>query len=130
MTTKWNHEGDDMINGKEWAAVIVASFVVIAFVAAGFTQAVFSAVYGKPIVFGSDWFAAMLSLSSAAVGWLMGKKQDNGPGVQSAIDTSNIEAVNISQTSRQTPGTTTTTVTTPPAPVATKPVQPPPIRPV
>jgi hypothetical protein len=118
MTTKWNSEGDEMVNGKEWAAVIVASFVVIAFVVAGFTQAIFGAVYGTPIQFGSDWFAAMLSLSSAAVGWLMGKKQDNGPGAQSTIDTNNVETVNVNSR----------TVAATPPPVARTPV--PPVKPL
>lgn len=107
-----------MVNGREWAGIVVASFIVIAFVIAGFVQALMTAVYGVTVSFGSDWFAAMLSLSSAAVGWLMGKRPTNegNPGTSSVIDTQTVDSVNIN-TAR--PPTTQTA--RPAAPVATQP---------
>lgn len=113
-----------MINGREWAAIIIASFIVIAFVVAGFVQALMSAIYGVTVSFGSDWFAAMLSLSSAAVGWLMGKRPNEAqhPATSSMIDTQTVDSVNINTTAK--PTQVTATVAQRPAPVATSPQRP------
>lgn len=77
---------------REKAGVIVAAVIIIAFIAVGFVQVAASWFTGRPISVPGDWMAAMLSLASAALGFLIGKQSSQpGPGevahVQEAIAT-------------------------------------------
>ena len=72
---------------RENAGVLVAAIVVMAFVGIGFLQMLSEAIFGVPMTAPGDWMAAMLSLASAALGYLIGKQTtQNGanPG-QSAV---------------------------------------------
>lgn len=58
---------------REYAGVLVAFLVVIAFVVIGYAQMSANIFLGIDIDAPSDWMAAMLSLASAALGYLIGK---------------------------------------------------------
>jgi hypothetical protein len=61
-------------NPRERVGVLVAAFIVIAFIAIGFVHVTTYIVTGTKIDFPPDWNAAMLSLASAALGFLIGKQ--------------------------------------------------------
>lgn len=63
---------------KETAAAFTAFLVVLAFVAIGFLVMGAEALAGIKISAPGDWLAAMLSLASAALGFLIGKQADPG----------------------------------------------------
>ena len=63
---------------REYAGVLCAFVVVTAFIATGFLQMASEAVFGIKVTAPPDWSAAMLSLASAALGFLIGK-QSTGP---------------------------------------------------
>lgn len=63
---------------KETAAAFTAFLVVLAFVSIGFITMGVEAVLGVKIVAPGDWLAAMLSLASAGLGFLIGKQADPG----------------------------------------------------
>ena len=63
---------------KELAGVLVASIIVIAYIAIGFVSiaaTMFFAIEVKPPI---EWSSAMLSLASAALGFLIGKSSPVG----------------------------------------------------
>lgn len=61
-------------NRREIFGVYIAAFIVISYVAVGFVYVAIVLVKGQGIVFPSDWTASMLSLASAAFGFLVGKQ--------------------------------------------------------
>lgn len=58
---------------RDAAGVFTAFIIVIAFIAIGFVAFFFTAVIGVDAKFDAGWLAAMLSLASASVGFLLGK---------------------------------------------------------
>lgn len=75
---------------KEVAGVLCAFLVVMAFVLIGFSQMATTIMLGTTISAPSDWMAAMLSLASAALGFLIGKnvqqEQESANGDLAASD--------------------------------------------
>lgn len=65
---------------REWAGVLCAFIVVMAFTSLGFVQMFIQVTTGAIIVSPADWNAAMLSLASAALGYLIGKTAGVIPG--------------------------------------------------
>ena len=61
---------------KETAATFTAFLVVLAFVAVGFLTMATEAFLGIKVAAPGDWLAAMLSLASAGLGFLIGKQID------------------------------------------------------
>jgi hypothetical protein len=61
-------------NFREYAGVLTAFIVVMAFVAIGFVTMAITLFSGKSVPVPGDWMAAMLSLASAAIGFLIGKQ--------------------------------------------------------
>ncbi len=59
---------------REYAGALVAFIVVMAFVAIGFVQLGIAVWHGSSVPVPGDWMAAMLSLASAALGFLIGKQ--------------------------------------------------------
>lgn len=65
---------------KEYAGVMTAFLVVLAYVGIGFVQTAVTVTTGTSVSLPGDWMAAMLSLSSAALGYLIGKQpSDTAP---------------------------------------------------
>ena len=63
---------------RDAASVITAFIVVIAFICIGFIDLVAQAVFDKTHVqIDEGWMAAMLSLASAAFGYLVGKRKSD-----------------------------------------------------
>jgi len=85
-------------NGKEWAGVFIACIVVAAYIGIGFVTVVATVLFGVDGKFPPDWSSAMLSLASAALGFLIGK-QGTGTGIitQSPV-VENVENVNVAST--------------------------------
>lgn len=78
---------------KEGAGVLCAFIVVLSYVAMGFVQIAVEATLGVKVTVPGDWGAAMLSLASAALGFLVGKrdKSDTAPSealIQAALESS------------------------------------------
>lgn len=86
-----------MNSGREWAAVFIASVIVISYIAIGFATAFMSAIAGIDIKFPPDWSSAMLSLVSTAFGFLISKfvGSTNGNGVGQSAVVENAENVNV-----------------------------------
>ncbi len=61
-------------NRREIFGVYIAAFIVMAYVAVGFVNVAIVVFKGQGVVFPSDWTASMLSLASAAFGFLVGKQ--------------------------------------------------------
>jgi hypothetical protein len=61
---------------RETAGIITATICVISFIGIGFVQVAVFVVTGVAVTFPSDWQAAMLSVSSAALGFLVGSQSD------------------------------------------------------
>lgn len=72
-------------NGREWAGVFIASVVVIAYVGIGFASVLVFLFTGTEIKFPDDWKSAMLSLASAAMGYLIGKSRGDSTTTQSPV---------------------------------------------
>lgn len=76
-------EEDDDMRGrnrfKENAGVATAMLVVGAFVGIGYSKIVEALVTGRGIEVPDDWMAAMLSLASAAIGYLFGRGRSSSP---------------------------------------------------
>ena len=64
---------------KESAGVLCAFIVVMAFIAIGFLQMTGKVLFGVEVTMSEAWGAAMLSLASAALGFLIGKDTSNSP---------------------------------------------------
>lgn len=62
---------------REYAATMIAAIVVIAYVIVGFLQMGIVLYRGLAITIPGEWNAAMLSLSSTALGFLFGKAPAN-----------------------------------------------------
>ncbi len=65
-------------NFREYAGTLVATIIVVSFIAIGFVQIGVVVFHGSSVSIPGDWMAAMLSLASAALGFLIGK-QSTGP---------------------------------------------------
>ena len=74
---------DNKLHFREYAGVLTAFLVVISYVGIGFVQTAVVVTTATPLEMPKDWMAAMLSLASAALGFLIGKQghNDNGPSV-------------------------------------------------
>lgn len=59
---------------KEYAGVLTAFLVVLSYVGIGFVQTAVVVTTGGDVKLPPDWMAAMLSLASAALGYLIGKQ--------------------------------------------------------
>lgn len=59
---------------REYAGVLTAFIVVIAYVGIGFSTMMAQLIFGVEVSLPEDWRSAMLSLASAALGYLIGKK--------------------------------------------------------
>jgi hypothetical protein len=62
---------------REYAGVMTAFLVVIAYVGIGFVQVAAVLTHGSSVELPGDWMAAMLSLASAALGFLIGKQSSH-----------------------------------------------------
>lgn len=71
----------DPTNFREYAGTMCAFIVVMAFVAIGFVSMALIILHGTSIPVPGDWMAAMLSLASAALGFLIGKQTTGTPSV-------------------------------------------------
>lgn len=71
---------DSQNHFREWAGVLCAFIVVMSYVAIGFVQVFVQITTGTPATIPGDWGAAMLSLASAALGYLIGKQTTVPPG--------------------------------------------------
>jgi hypothetical protein len=67
---------------REYAGVMTAFFVVMAYVGIGFVQVAAVLTHGSAVELPGDWMAAMLSLASAALGFLIGKQSNSEGGSQ------------------------------------------------
>lgn len=59
---------------REWAGVIAALFAVTAFVNMGYTVILIEVFFDKKITVPEAWSSGLISLSSAALGFLIGKQ--------------------------------------------------------
>lgn len=59
---------------KDAAGVAMAFIVVLSYVGIGFVQTAAAVLLGVEVKMPPDWMAAMLSLASAALGFLIGKQ--------------------------------------------------------
>lgn len=66
-------------NKRERVGIYVAAFIVLAYTAVGFVHVSIVIVNGPGVVFPNDWLASMLSLASAAMGYLIGKQTSGTP---------------------------------------------------
>lgn len=64
----------DTVKVKEGVGVLVAAVVVFAYIGIGFVQVGTLVTMGSEVKMPPDWMAAMLSLASAALGFLIGKQ--------------------------------------------------------
>lgn len=69
----------DSANFREYAGTLIAAIIVCAFVAIGFVSMAIVVFHGTPATVPGDWMAAMLSLASAALGFLIGKQTTGMP---------------------------------------------------
>lgn len=63
---------------REYAGALVAVLIVLSYVVSGFVIVLCGVLLGVDVKFPGDWNAAMLSLSSASLGYLIGKQVDTG----------------------------------------------------
>lgn len=98
---------------RELAGIAASLGVVIAFVLTGFLV-MGSQFFGKPVAVPGDWGAAMLSLCSACVGYLIGKQSSNtGTGsVISALPADSQGPVTVQRTQDEKVTVTPTVVAT------------------
>lgn len=68
------NERVDTKPAREYAGVLIASIVVISYIAIGFSAMFSQIVFGVEVKQPEDWRSAMLSLASAALGYLIGKQ--------------------------------------------------------
>jgi len=59
---------------REYAGVLTAFIVVVSYVGIGFSTMAAQLIFGVEVSLPEDWRSAMLSLASAALGYLIGKK--------------------------------------------------------
>jgi len=59
---------------REFAGVLTAFLVVLSYVGIGYATAIVQAIFGISLALPDDWRSAMLSLASAALGYLIGKQ--------------------------------------------------------
>jgi hypothetical protein len=59
---------------REFAGVLTAFLVVLSYVGIGYATALVQAIFGVSLALPDDWRSAMLSLASAALGYLIGKQ--------------------------------------------------------
>ena len=64
---------------REYAGAMVAVMIVLSYVVSGFVIVICGVLLGVDVKFPGDWNAAMLSLSSASLGYLIGKQVDPKP---------------------------------------------------
>lgn len=64
----------DPANFREYAGTLTAFIICISYIAIGFVQIAVSVFHGASITIPGDWMSAMLSLASAALGYLIGKQ--------------------------------------------------------
>lgn len=88
-------------NIRERVGVLVAALAVICFIISGPAAMIATILQDKPMGFPDDWKSAMLSLASAAFGYLVGKQSTGSSSASSAV------SVPVAD-----PGSTSTTVTT------------------
>lgn len=67
---------------REYAGVLTAFLVVMSYVGIGYATSIYQGLFGTPLQLPDDWSAAMLSLSSAALGYLIGKNMDSSSNSQ------------------------------------------------
>lgn len=72
-----DRDDHDPATFREYAATMIAAIVVISYVVVGFFQMASFVWLGKAIIIPGEWNAAMLSLSSTALGFLFGKAPAN-----------------------------------------------------
>lgn len=65
---------------RDAAGVLVASIVVLAYVGVGFVVVLVQVLFGVTATFPESWNSAMLSLASAALGYLIAKKMPSDDG--------------------------------------------------
>lgn len=75
---------------RETSGILIAAICVLSFIGIGFAQVAVFVLTGKMISFPPDWQAAMLSISSAALGFLLGNQSDNRPGATKQQPTASI----------------------------------------
>lgn len=85
-------------NNRERVGIYVAAFIVLAYTAVGFAHVTISMLNGPGVVFPNDWLASMLSLASAAMGYLIGK-QTNGPTQPVTVTTQGAPPLQVQETS-------------------------------
>ncbi len=71
---------DEAANFREYAGALVAFIVVLAFVAIGFSVMAAKVILDVDVKEPAEWGAAMLSLASAALGFLIGKQTTGTAG--------------------------------------------------
>lgn len=64
----------DRLHFREYAGVLTAFVVVLSYVGIGFVQTAVVVGASQSLEMPKDWMAAMLSLASAALGFLIGKQ--------------------------------------------------------
>jgi hypothetical protein len=66
---------------REYAGILIAFVVVASFIGIGFTGMLTQVLLDKVIEIPPDWMAAMLSLASAALGFLIGANSNKKDAV-------------------------------------------------
>lgn len=90
-------------NFRESAGVLTAFLVVLAYVGIGFVQTAAVVFLGQAVQMPPDWMAAMLSLASAALGFLIGKQIGPDTPVQPPTGAFLPTGATTPQTTQQTP---------------------------
>lgn len=84
-------------NKRERVGVLIAAFIVIAYVCVGPAHVAMVFFKGAGVLFPSDWTASMLSLASAAFGYLVGK-QTTGTTAPVQVTTEGTDPLKVQQT--------------------------------
>lgn len=104
-----------MLNqGKEVAGVLIASIIVLAYIGIGFISVITQSFLGVEAKFPPDWSSAMLSLASAALGFLIGKVNSGTQG--SGIVTQTVLADDVATTTTSPAGGLPSGMKRPPVP--------------
>lgn len=80
---------------KEAAGVLGAFVVLLAFVAIGFLQMTAKLFFGAEVPIDGSWMAAMLSLASTSLGFLVGQDQPVDKLRRSLATIANVETASI-----------------------------------
>lgn len=67
---------------REGAGITAAFITVMAFIVVGFAQMLAIVLWGLDVKAPDAWFSGLLSLSSACMGYLIGKNIDHRPGAE------------------------------------------------